>query len=395
MLQFAKRTELLKGSEIRELLKVATQPDMISFAGGMPAPELFPVEEMRESAKIVLRENGRAAMQYSSTEGHPPLREQICRMMKRRTGLDAMPDEILITAGSQQGLDFAARTFLDPGDVILLETPSYVGAVNAFRVCEPVFMGVETDEEGMVLEDLERILKTTERVKLIYVIPNFQNPTGRTWSLQRRKGFMELIEKYEIPVIEDNPYGDLIFEGKMLPTLKSMDPKGLVIYLGSFSKILCPGYRLGWTYARPDILSKFNFMEQAASLQASTIGQMEVAKYLELYDIDKHIEEICELYGKRCKLMMKLLDEHLPKGCSHTNPRGGLFTWVVLPEGMNAKELQLETLKHKVAFVPGGGFFPNGGHDNTVRLNYSCMPEDKIEEGIKIFCECIRDFRNK
>ncbi len=392
MLQFAKRTELLKGSEIRELLKVATQPDMISFAGGMPAPELFPVEEMRESAKIVLRENGRSAMQYSSTEGHPPLREQICRMMKRRTGLDSTPDDILITAGSQQGLDFAARTFLNPGDVILMETPSYVGAVNAFRVCEPVFMSVETDDDGMVLEDLERILSTTENVKLIYVIPNFQNPTGRTWSLERRKGFMDIITRYEIPVIEDNPYGDLVFEGEMLPALKSMDPKGLVIYLGSFSKILCPGYRLGWTFARPDILAKFNFMEQAASLQASTIGQMEVAKYLELYDIDKHIEEICELYGSRCRLMMKLLDEHLPEGCSHTYPKGGLFTWVVLPEGMNAKALQLETLKHKVAFVPGGGFFPNGGHENTVRLNYSCMPEDKIEEGIKIFCECIRDF---
>ena len=388
MVQFSTRMDLLKGSEIRELLKLTAQPDIISFAGGMPAPELFPVEQMMEASRAVLEENGRAALQYSSTEGHPRLRQQIAERMLAKNNIHTDADHILVTSGSQQGLDFSARVFLNPGDVVLLESPSYLGAVNAFKACEPRFIEVPTDNGGMIMEELEKILATTERVKMIYVIPDFQNPTGRTWDLERRHQFMEIVNRYEIPVIEDNPYGELRFEGEYLPALKSLDTKGLVIYLGTFSKILAPGYRIGWVCAEEHILAKYNFMEQAASLQASTIGQMETSKWI---DMDAHVATIRACYDKRRKVMLETLERELPEGCTFTHPVGGLFAWVVLPEYMDAKELQMKCLEKKVAFVPGGSFFPNGNHENTLRLNYSCMPEEKIVQGITALCQTIRE----
>lgn len=381
----------LKGSEIRELLKLTARPDIISFAGGLPAPELFPVEEVEVASKTVLEENGRAALQYSTTEGFPRLREQIAQRMNEKNNIHTDADHILVTSGSQQGLDFAARVFLDKGDVVLLESPSYLGAINAFKACEPRFVEVPTDDGGMIMEELDKILATTERVKMIYVIPDFQNPTGRTWDLERRHKFMEIINKYEIPVIEDNPYGELRFEGKFLPALKSLDTKGLVVYLGTFSKILAPGYRLGWVCAEDNILSRFNFMEQAASLQASTIGQMETSKWIDMFDLDGHVAKIREVYGRRRSVMIDTMAKTLPDCCKFTRPDGGLFTWIVLPEYMDAKELQMKCLEKKVAFVPGGSFFPNGGHENTLRLNYSCMPEDKIVEGITRLAEAIKE----
>lgn len=311
MVQFASRMDLLHGSEIRELLKLTAQPDIISFAGGLPAAELFPVEEMMAASKAVLEEHGREALQYSTTEGFPRLREQIAERMLAKNNIHTDPDHILVTSGSQQGLDFSARVFLNPGDVVLLESPSYLGAVNAFKACEPRFIEVPTDDGGMMMDELEKILATTERVKMIYVIPDFQNPTGRTWDLDRRHRFMEIINKYEIPVVEDNPYGELRFEGEYMPALKSLDTKGLVIYLGTFSKILAPGYRLGWVCADDAILSKFNFMEQAASLQASTIGQMEVAKWIDMFDLDGHVTKIRECYRKRRTVMLDTLEREI------------------------------------------------------------------------------------
>lgn len=395
MVQFASRMDLLKGSAIRELLKLAGRPEVMSFAGGMPAPELFPVEQVMEASMAVLKENGRAALQYSSTEGFPRLRQQIADRMLAKNNIKTDADHILITSGSQQGLDFSARVFLNPGDVVLLESPSYLGAVNAFKAAEPTFIEVPTDEGGMIMEELEKILATTEKVKMIYVIPDFQNPTGRTWDLDRRHKFMEIINRYEIPVVEDNPYGELRFEGEYMPALKSLDTKGLVVYLGTFSKILAPGYRLGWVCAEDEILAKYNFMEQAASLQASTIGQMETAKWIDMFDLDEHVNKIREVYRKRRNVMMETLHRELPEGCVCTDPDGGLFTWVVLPESFNSeekmKDLQMKCLEKNVAFVAGGSFFPNGGHENTLRLNYSCMPEDKIVKGITILCETIKE----
>ena len=304
MVQFSTRMSQLKGSAIRELLKLATQPDVISFAGGMPAPELFPVEQVMEASMAVLKEQGRAALQYSSTEGYPRLRQQIADRMLAKNNIKTDADHILVTSGSQQGLDFSARVFLNPGDVVLLESPSYLGAVNAFKAAEPTFIEVPTDDGGMIMEELEKILATTENVKMIYVIPDFQNPTGRTWDLDRRHKFMEIINRYEIPVVEDNPYGELRFEGEYMPALKSLDTKGLVVYLGTFSKILAPGYRIGWVCAEDEILAKYNFMEQAASLQASTIGQMETSKWIDMFDLDGHVAKIREVYKKRRDVML-------------------------------------------------------------------------------------------
>lgn len=395
MVQFASRMNLLKGSAIRELLKLAGRPEVMSFAGGMPAPELFPVEQVMEASMAVLKESGRVALQYSSTEGFPRLRQQIADRMLAKNNIKTDADHILITSGSQQGLDFSARVFLNPGDVVLLESPSYLGAVNAFKAAEPTFIEVPTDDGGMIMEELEKILATTENVKMIYVIPDFQNPTGRTWDLDRRHKFMEIVNRYEIPVVEDNPYGELRFEGEYMPALKSLDTKGLVVYLGTFSKILAPGYRLGWVCAEDEILAKYNFMEQAASLQASTIGQMETAKWIDMFDLDAHVNKIREVYRKRRDVMMETLHRELPEGCACTDPVGGLFTWVVLPESFNSeekmKDLQMKCLEKNVAFVAGGSFFPNGGHENTLRLNYSCMPEEKIVKGITILCETIKE----
>ena len=322
-IRFAKRMEALNGSEIRELLKLIEKPEVISFAGGLPAPELFPIEEMKEISRIVLEESGTQALQYSTTEGFQPLREQIARRMNSKNKTNVTKDDILITNGSQQGLDFAGRVFLNEGDVVLCESPSYLGAINAFKSYGSKFIEVPTDKDGMIMEELEKILEVTENVKMIYVIPDFQNPTGITWTLERRKKFIEIISKYEIPVLEDNPYGELRFKGESLPSLKSMDKKGLVIFLGTFSKILCPGYRLGWTCASQNILKKFIFVKQVADLQASSISQIEVSKFIDLYNLDNHVKKINEVYARRRDLMLETMKEEFPEGVEYTYPDGG------------------------------------------------------------------------
>ena len=391
MVQFSSRMSQLKGSAIRELLALANKPEVLSFAGGMPAPELFPVDKIKAATDAVLDEQGKIALQYSSTNGFEHFRQQIADRMEAKLNIKTSADNILVTSGSQQGLDYSARVFCDKGDVVIIESPSYLGALNAFKACEPNFVAIPTDGDGMIMEELEKVLATTENVKMIYVIPDFQNPSGRTWPLERRKQFMDIINKYEIPVVEDNPYGELRFEGEYLPALKSMDTKGLVVFLGTFSKILAPGYRLGWVCASDEILAKYNFMEQAASLQASTIGQMETSKWIDMFDLDAHVSTIRECYKKRRAVMLETLAKELPEPCTFTRPEGGLFAWVVLPEYMDAKALQMKCLEKKVAFVPGGSFFPNGGHENTLRLNYSCMPEEKIVQGITALCQTIRE----
>ncbi|MGL5347128.1 MAG: PLP-dependent aminotransferase family protein [Peptostreptococcaceae bacterium] len=382
-INFARRMDGLKGSEIRELLKLTEKPEVISFAGGLPAPELFPVEEMKKISTLVLEESGTAALQYSTTEGFAPLREHIADRMNSKNKTNVTKDNILITNGSQQGLDFSGKVFLDEGDVVLCESPSYLGAINAFKAYGPKFIEVPTDENGMIMEELEYILQTTERVKMIYVIPDFQNPTGRTWPLGRRKKFMDIISKYEIPVVEDNPYGELRFEGENLPSLKSMDKKGLVIFLGSFSKIFCPGYRIGWICASPEILSKYIFIKQGADLQASTISQREISKFMDIYDLDAHVKKIKEVYTRRRDLMLNTMKEEFPEGLKYTYPEGGLFTWVELPDNLDSRVIMEECVANNVAYVPGGSFFPNGGKENCFRLNYSTMSDERIVEGIK------------
>lgn len=381
-LKFAERMEGIKASEIRELLKLTVRPEIISFAGGLPAPELFPIEEMKIVTVKVLDESGRQALQYSPTEGFEPLREKIASRMEK-AGIKTEMKNILITSGSQQGLDFAGKVFLDPGDFVVCESPSYLGAINAFQAYQCKFIEVETDDEGMLIEDLEEKLSKHDNVKMIYVIPDFQNPSGRTWSLERRIKLLEVAKRFDLPVVEDNPYGELRFEGENLPAIKSLDEDGRVIFLGTFSKTFCPGLRVGWVCAEDAVLTKFISVKQGADLQSNSMAQREIDMYMNLYDLDAHVDKIRDVYRHRRTLMLETMKEHFPEGVKYTYPNGGLFTWVVLPEEINARDLMLKALEKHVAFVPGGSFFPNGGHENTMRVNYSNMPDEKIVEGIK------------
>ncbi len=381
-MKFAKRMESLKASEIREILKLIENPKIISFAGGLPAPELFPVEEMKAVSKAVLEEDGEKALQYSSTEGYLPLREKIAKRMEE-VGVKTTADNILITNGSQQGLDLSGKVFLNEGDIVVCESPSYLGAINALKSYSPGFVEIDTDDEGMDMEMLEKVLKETGNIKIIYVIPDFQNPSGRTWSIERRKRLIELANEYDLPIIEDNPYGELRFEGERPPSIKAFDTQGRVIYLGTFSKIFCPGLRVGWTLGDGEVLQKYIFVKQGADLHTSTLTQREINKFLEIYSIDAHIEKIKKVYRKRRDVMMGAIKKHFPEEVRYTYPQGGLFTWCELPEGMDAKEVFKKSIEENVAFVPGGSFYPNGGNENTFRLNYSMMSEEKIQEGIR------------
>ncbi len=393
---FAKRMNGLKASEIRELLKLTQQPEIISFAGGLPAAELFPIEAIQAANQKVMAEKGRIALQYGPTEGYPALREQIVKLMARQQ-ITADPSQLLITNGSQQGLDFVAKAFVDPGDVVITESPSYLGAINAFKAYEPTFVEVEMDDLGMRMDALEEALKNNPGTKFIYTIPDFQNPSGLTLALDRRKKMVELANQYDVVIVEDNPYGELRFEGEFLPAIKHYDTQDRVIFLGTFSKIYCPGLRLGWMFAGKEILEKMNMLKQGADLQASTLSQIEVATFLEDNDITKHIEKIKEVYMHRRDLMLNAMDEHFPKEVKFTRPEGGLFTWVTLPKGLNAKEIAPKALEKKVAYVPGGSFFPNGGGENTLRMNYSCSSDEQIVQGVKrlgeVFKEAIAEMK--
>lgn len=394
-LNFAKRMSYIKASEIREILKVTEQDDVISFAGGLPAPELFPVNEINEITRIVLEEAGTKALQYTTTEGYAPLREWIAERMNNRLGTSFDKDNILITHGSQQGLDLSGKVFLDEGDIVLCESPTYLAAISALKAYGCSFIEIPTDTDGMDMNVLEDVLNSTENIKLIYVIPTFQNPTGRTWSLERRRKLAELSAKYNIAVVEDNPYGELRFEGEHLPSVKSFDEAGNVLCTGSFSKIFCPGFRIGWMAGDKEIIRKYVLVKQGTDLQCNTIAQMTIAEYLKRYDIDKHIAKIIEVYRKRRDIAMKCMERYFPDTVNFTHPEGGLFTWIELPEGVPAREILEKCLEKKIAFVPGGSFFPNGNRENTLRINYSNMPEDRIEKGLQIMGEVVTEYIRK
>ncbi len=388
--KFAKRMDNIKASEIREILKLTAQPEIISFAGGLPAVESFPMDALRAASDKVLKENGPAALQYSSTDGYPRLREHIVKRMEK-VSVKCTADDILVTGGSQQGLEFSAKLFINPGDKIVCESPTYLGALNAFKSYEPEFIECPTDKDGMIIEELDKIL-AQGGVKFIYVIPDFQNPTGNTWAMERREGLIEMANKHDVVIIEDDPYGELRYEGEVMPSVKSLDTEGRVVFLGTFSKILCPGYRLGWICASPEILEKYNFIKQGSDLQACTSTQMQAAQFMDDNDIEEHIKTIIELYKKRRDVMLKALEEYLPKEVSYTHPEGGLFLWLTFPEGVDSKELAKVCIEKKVAFVPGGAFFPTPGNDNYARINYSASNEEKIVEGVKRLAEAIKEF---
>ena len=391
MTRFSSFAQTLQASDIAELLALTEKPEVISFAGGLPAPELFPIEEMKKVDEAIYNEEGRKAVQYGTTEGYVPLREEICKRMKDKFFVDCKPEDVVVTTGSQQALFILAQILVDKDQTILMESPSYMGAIMAFDPVGPKYTEVPTDDQGIVPEELEKILAADDSIRMIYVIPEFQNPTGITWPVERRKAFMDIVNKYDVVVLEDDPYGEIRYDIEKLPSLKSMDTQGKVVFLGSFSKIFMPGLRLGWIVANPEIIDKFVKFNQAVDLGTSTFGQRQAAYFLKMFDMEAHIAKITALYAKRRDLMYQSMEKYFPEGVTFTYPKGGLFTWVTLPEGMDAKELMPKCLAKDVAYVPGGIFYPNGGNANHFRLNYSNMPEDRIVEGIKRLGDVLKE----
>lgn len=389
MTKYSDRMSTIKASEIREILKLTLREDIISFAGGLPAPELFPVNEMKIIADKVLSEIGQEAMQYSTTEGYNPLRKHIVDRMKK-VKVNTSFENVLITSGSQQGLEFSGKIFLNPNDVVICESPSYLGAINAFNSYQCQFREVQTDNNGMIIEDLEKQINGNDNVKFIYVIPDFQNPSGKTWSMERRQKLIEVANKHDLVIIEDNPYGELRYEGSHLPSIKSLDTEDRVVYLGTFSKTFAPGLRIGWVCASDEILNKYIMIKQSSDLQTSSMTQRELSRFLDEYSLDDHIDKIVAVYRKRRDIMVDTMKNEFPESVKYIVPEGGLFIWVEVPEYIDTKKLMVKAIEKKVAFVPGGSFYPNSNTINTMRLNFSNMNENNIVEGITRLGELLK-----
>jgi 2-aminoadipate transaminase len=391
---YSKNALNMKRSEIRELLKISRIPGMISFAGGLPAPETFPVKELEEICCQVLRQKGATALQYGTTEGEAPLREEISKWMMREKST-VKPENILVTTGSQQGLDIVSKVFLDPKDIVVLELPSYIGGLQAFTAYRAKMIGVSQDEEGMRMDLLEKVLarlaKRKKKPKFIYVVPDFQNPSGVTLQLERRKKLLELAYEYEIPILEDSPYRDLRFKGESVPAIYSLDKEKQVIALGTFSKILCPGLRLAWIMAPSEWMDRMVVAKQSMDLCCPTYNQLIVAEFMKRGLMQKQVESIRKLYSKKVEAMLAALKKYMPKGVTWTHAEGGLFLWVRLPKNMNTNELLPKAIENKVAYVIGSAFYCNGKGQNTMRLNFSYPTEQQIDEGIQRLAKMIRE----
>lgn len=380
---FSDRANRIKASEIRELLKLTTRPEILSFAGGLPAAELFPLEALGKVAKEVMLEEGHVALQYSPTEGFQDLREMIIKQRLHKVGIEANLDEICITSGSQQALDFVGKMFINEGDSVFVESPTYLGALNAFLAYGPHYLEIPLKSDGLDLEVLENMLQNGHKGKFLYTIPDYQNPSGITLSLEKRKQLMALANKYDLIVVEDAPYAELVLTGDQLPPLKSMDPEGRVIYLGTYSKTFTPGLRIGWVVANKTLINKFVQIKQGSDLQTSSLDQRIAARYMKQYHLDDHIDMIKEVYRKRRDVMIETMKKHFHKDITFVESTGGLFTWVCLKEGLDTKKIMEEALAEHVAFVPGVSFFASRDQYHYMRLNYSCMPEDKIKTGME------------
>jgi len=382
---YADRTAGMRASDIREILKVTARPDIISLAGGLPAPELFPVDEYRRAFEWVLEADGAQALQYGPSEGYLPLRRLLAERLSR-FGMPCGPDDLLVTNGSQQALDLMGKVFLNPGDTVLVETPTYLGALQAFNQYQATYTIVPMDEDGMRVDEVERVLAQRSArapIKFIYALPNFQNPTGRSMSLERRRRLVELASHYGVPIVEDDPYGELRYEGAALPTLKSLDTEGLVIYLGTFSKILAPGFRLGWMLAGPEVMEVLMHGKQPSDLHTGMAQQMATYEVAKGGFVDQHVERIKDFYRERRDVMLRSIQEHFPADAHYTRPAGGLFVWAELPRDIDTRELLLEAIEEKVAFVPGQGFHADGSGTNTMRLNFSNVPPEQLQTGVQ------------
>jgi 2-aminoadipate transaminase len=391
---YSKNALNMKRSEIRELLKFTRQPDIISFAGGLPGPETFPVKDLEEIACQILRERGSVALQYGPTEGEASLRMEVAKWLSREKPA-INPENILITAGSQQGLDVVSKVFLDPKDVVVVELPSYIGGLQAFSAYRAKMIGVPQDDQGMKMDLLEKTLRKmaskSKKPKFIYVVPDFQNPSGVTMSLERRKRLLELAYQYEVPIVEDSPYRDLRYSGKPAPAIYGMDIEDHVIVLGTFSKLLCPGLRLAWIMAPVEWMDHMVVAKQGMDLCSPTFTQLIVAEFMRRGLLHKQVETIRQLYGVKLEVMLKALREHMPKGVRWSEPEGGLFLWVTLPKHMSANDLFKKAIENKVAYVVGSAFHCNGKGQNTMRINFSYSTEEQIEEGIKRLARMIKE----
>lgn len=400
--RYAQRTQRMGRSVIRELLKYTQQPDLISFAGGLPAPELFPIAETQAAACRLLADDGVQALQYGPTEGFVPLRQYIVDRM-RRYGIRAKVENVLITNGSQQALDLIGKLLINPGDRLLVEEPTYLGALQAWNAYQAEYVSVPGDDDGLRTELLEAALRAGP--KFMYVLPNFQNPGGTTLPLARRLEIVRLSHKYGIPIVEDDPYGALRFEGEHLPPLVALDAdfqsnatpdghgymEGNVIYLGTFSKTLAPGLRLGWAVAPVEIVEQLVMCKQGADLHTSTFNQMLAWELVKDGFMDEHVRTIRRVYRERRDVMVAALERHFPEGCSWTHPEGGLFLWARVPEWIDTAEMVEEAVQARVAYVPGFAFYTEPGRGrNTMRLNFSNAQPAQIEEGIRRLGQLIR-----
>lgn len=382
-IEFSNRAKRIKASEIRELLKLTVQPNIISFAGGLPAAELFPLSDIADVAKDVIMNEGQSALQYSPTEGLQKLREIIIKQRLNRVDINAGLDEIFITSGSQQALDFVGKMFINEGDMIFVESPTYLGALNAFLAYDPIYVEIPLQNDGLDTDKLEELLKSGMKPKFLYTIPDFQNPSGITMSLEKRKKLISLANEYDLVIIEDSPYAELCFTGEQIKPIKSMDTEGRVIYLGTYSKTFTPGLRIGWVVGNPTMINKFIQIKQGSDLQTSSLDQKIAAEYMTRFDLNEHIRSIIDVYSKRRNVMLETMKANFHPDITYTESHGGLFTWAKVKDDMDTKSILAEALLENVAFVPGGSFFANGGKNNYMRLNYSCMSEEKIKEGIE------------
>ena len=388
------RTDLLKPSAIREILKVTASPAVISFAGGLPAPELFPVDAVARSAQAVLSADGPAALQYGVTEGHLPLREWVCSHLAASVGLSVTPDDILITNGSQQALDLLAKVLLDPGDLVVTENPAYLGALQAFQSYEARVTGLASDEHGLRPDALRSFLETSPvRPKFLYLIPNYQNPTGVTLSAARRAEIVQIAAHHRLPVLEDDPYGALRFSGEALPALATFPGARDCVYLGTSSKILAPGLRVAWLVVTDRALrKKLTAAKQASDLHTSSFAQRLVHHYVSQPGVlAAHVTTLCSVYAQRRDVMLAALARELPAGCTWTRPSGGLFLWVTLPAHFDTTELLAIAAREKIAFVPGAPFWVGEPVRNTLRLNFSNATEPRINEGLARLGRVVRD----
>ena len=388
---FASRMNHVHKSFVREILKATVNPEVISFAGGLPNPKFFPAEEIAAASSRVLHEDGETALQYSTTEGYQPLRQWIADRYAQKSGLSVSPEDILITNGSQQALDLIGKVFLNPNDTVLLEKPAYLGAIQAFSVFEPQFVPVSLREDGIDTEELARTLNRCE-AKLFYTVPNFQNPTGLTYTAENRRQLANTLQSHNTILIEDNPYGELRFLGKDQPNMKTFlgDP---CILLGSFSKIFAPAMRLGWICACPAIMEKLVTVKQAADLHTNYFSQRVLFQYLQDNDLDAHIRRITQAYKQQRDCMVENLRRYFPADVQITEPEGGMFLWMTLPEGISAMDLFERASARNVAFVPGNPFYVDADSVNTLRLNYTNSDNKEIETGIQRLAEALSELR--